>query len=121
MPSANGSKPSTTGKVTVDELERKLFRERREKLGLKQRDLGKKVGASGGTISNMENGVHPQIKRETYARLRIVLLGDRSDPVDTVDDVYQDIVSDLPDLDRTKLVEIRALVKMMKESSKKPR
>lgn len=70
--------------ITVTPEERAQFRQLRDKLGLDQREFAKKVPTSQSTISNMENGKHPQISREVYAGL-IRLAGGADAQTETVD------------------------------------
>lgn len=66
-------------KITVTPEERARFKAERLRRGWRQKDLAGKVGVSGGTISNLENGKHPQIFRSVYARLKWTLLREAAD------------------------------------------
>jgi len=114
-PASNNGAPKV-GKISVDADERKLLKDRREALGLTQRQLATKVHTTNGTISNLENGVHPQIKWSTYVRLRYVLFNEKMSE-ESNDDVMKDIAVDLPTLDAHALKAVRSLV----NSLKKPR
>jgi len=115
MPNANGGTQPKDGKITVDADERKLLKERREAMGLTQRELAKKVGTTNGTISNLENSKHSQIKWSTYVRLRYVLFKEKTTPEESVDDVMKDIAEELPTLDAHALKAVRTLVSNLKK------
>jgi transcriptional regulator with XRE-family HTH domain len=115
MPPASSHGPSTVGKITVGADERKVLKARRETLGLTQRELAAKVGTTNGTISNLENGKHPQIKWSTYARLRYVLFKEKAVVEENVDDVMKDIADELPTLDAHALKAVRTLVSSLKK------
>lgn len=117
MSPANGTTPSKSGKISVAPDERKLFKDRRIELGLTQRELAVKVHATSGTISNLESGRHPQIKRDTYLRLRRVLLREQTEGDGALDEFIHGIVPDLETLD----AQGRDLIKAMVDKLKKPR
>jgi transcriptional regulator with XRE-family HTH domain len=65
-----GRVPKPEGEmITVGDDERRRFKELRLKKKLGQDEVARKVGASQGTISNLENGKHTQIKKTVYANL----------------------------------------------------
>lgn len=119
MPPANGHPPSTSGKVTVGKEERELFKQLREKLGYTQRDLAKKVKATSGTISNLENGKHTQIKRETYVRLRMTLLREKTVDESAAERHIMSIVSKFDTLDEEDLRHIDGVIDLLVNKKRK--
>jgi transcriptional regulator with XRE-family HTH domain len=115
MPPTSGNEPTKVRKITVDEAERKLIKERRESLGLTQRQLAAKAGTTNGTISNLENGKHPQIKQSTYMKIRYVLFKEKTIPEGNTDALFKDIAVDLPDLDQQGLEVIRSVIRSLKK------
>lgn len=53
--------------MLVGPEERERIKKRRLELGWMQKELAAKAGCSYATISNLETGRHPQIKRDVYA------------------------------------------------------
>lgn len=100
--------------ISVGPEERAWFKHRRETKKLGQKELGVKVGASQGTISNLENGTHPQIKRSVYAGLRRVL-GD-FETTNTTDSLRRELDIELPGLAESDLEAVVALARHLKKS-----
>lgn len=63
------------GVIDLTPEERARFKKRREDLKLTHRSLAKKIGASSGTISNIETGRYGQTSRVHYAAAYVVLFG----------------------------------------------
>jgi transcriptional regulator with XRE-family HTH domain len=102
-------------KISVGPDERAFFKMRREAKGLGQAELGKKVGASQGTISNLESGRHTQVTKTTYAKLVQVLGKSPTSP--NAQQVFKEIVGDLVDVPESQLNAVRDLVRALKSSA----
>jgi transcriptional regulator with XRE-family HTH domain len=113
------SRPRVSGpageKISVGPEERAFFKERREAKGYDQKVLGKKVGASQATISNLESGRHPQVTKATYAKL-VQLLG-KSPVTPNAERMFQEIVGDLVDVPESSLNAVRELVRALKQAA----
>jgi transcriptional regulator with XRE-family HTH domain len=105
------------GLITVDKEERRVMREQREKLGLTQRDLARKLRhrVTAATISNFETGRHPQVQRQLYADIKWALTKQEA-PTDGTDGDFQEIVEALVKLDARELGVVRAVVASLKKS-----
>lgn len=115
MPSASDSGPPADGKITVDADERKLFKERRIALGLTQRELAAKARTTNGTISNLEKGKHPQIKRSLYLRLKFVLFREKAEPGDASSEMYKELSDVAVGLDRKHLAHLLETARSLKK------
>lgn len=102
----------TGGVVSVGPEERAWFKKQREAKKLGQAELGKKVGASQGTISNLESGKHPQINKSVYDGL-IRVLG-RADSIPNIQDVQREIAHEMADAPESALVAARELLRALK-------
>jgi transcriptional regulator with XRE-family HTH domain len=105
----------TGEKITVGPEERAFFKEQREKKGFDQKELGKKVGASQATISNLESGRHPQVTKATYAKL-VQLLG-KSAVTPNAEQMFHEIVGDLAGVPESSLHAVRELVRALKQAA----
>lgn len=105
------------GVITVGPDERLEFRVQREKLKLRQEDLALKVGVSPATISNLETGRHPQIKKDVYAKIRRVLhLAAAGRDGEDSDEAFRAIVAGVIDLDEGGQRVVAALIESLKKS-----
>ena len=104
--------------ITVGKAERQRFRERREELGLKQKDLGDRVGTTAATISNLETGRHPQIDKKLYARIKRALFRSTTSAAgaEETDDYWRTIVDGAMDLDAQAMKAVAALVQSLKKT-----
>lgn len=92
--------------ITISKEERTAFKDKRTEKKLKQSELAGRIGVSNGTISNIENGKHLQVKATVYFQLRRVLFGskgaaaavDRSKERELVFKQIVEAISDLTDL-----------------------
>lgn len=105
--------------VTVGPDERRQLKEIREKLGLRQQDLATKIGAAPATISNMETGRHPQMRKVVYARLRRALKLASEGIVEVAgdDENYIAIVTGALDLDEQQQRAVRALIDSLRKKT----
>lgn len=105
------------GLITVDKEERRALREQREKLGLTQRDLARKLRhrVTSATVSNFETGRHPQVQRQLYADIKWALTKQEV-AADGTDSDFQEIVEGLVRLDARELGVVRAVVASLKKS-----
>ena len=113
LPSAKMS--PTDGRITVDADERKLFKQRRVELGLTQRELALRAHTTNGTISNLEKGKHPQIKRSLYMRLRFILLRDKAEPSARIDEMYKELSEVATDLDEKHMAHLLETARSLKK------
>lgn len=108
----------TGEKISVGPEERALFKRWREENGLNQKAFSKKVGASQGTISNLESGKHTQIKKSTYAKL--ILLCRRPDASPNTERMVQEIIGELVGVPESSLGVVRDLVRALKKTAPQP-
>ena len=102
--------------VTVDGRERQEFRRLRDEAGMTQRDLAERIGVTPATISNVETGRHPQLRRSHYAKLRRALGagGRATDIAEAKDALYRGLVGDLADLEEKELRLVAAIVRTIR-------
>jgi transcriptional regulator with XRE-family HTH domain len=99
--------------ISLTAKERADLKAKREAKGFTTRELAARAGTTQGTISNVETGRHPQVRRGVYARIRRALR-DQSPAAADADHVFKEIVEDAVDLTPEQLVLVRGLVKTVK-------
>ncbi len=104
--------------ITLSKKERVDIRVAREKADLTQRQLATKVGVTSATISNVETGRHPQIRRSLYAELQRVLFRTSASPTTPGSDIaYRSLVEKLVDMDEQKLNTIAVVAEALKKTT----
>ena len=102
--------------ITLDAVERKRLRDRRISKGWDQKDVAKRIGVTAPTISNIETGRHPQIRKAVYADLLRVLFRSQDTETNAASDAaFRSIVEDLVDLDLDQQLAVQAIVKTVKK------
>lgn len=102
--------------VSVSREKRRQWKLRREELKLTQRKLAALVGVTSGTISNLETGRHPQVRRNVYASLERKLSHVESVPeAVSNDNVYRELVENTFDMSDEELAIVLAVAKTVKK------
>lgn len=106
------------GMITIDEDERARIKAAREEAGLTQSEIAVKVGVTAATISNLETGRHPQVRKTVYAKiLRVLKLAKAApDASPANDETYKALVDEVIDLDGGEQALVIAYVKHLKKS-----
>jgi transcriptional regulator with XRE-family HTH domain len=110
-------------RISVGPELRAWWKQQRETKKLGQLALGRKVGLSQGSISNLENGTHPQITKSAYAKL-LRLLGTpgdapRSEVDGAADAVFDELVEAAGPLSESDMRLAVALVRQLREQRQK--
>lgn len=116
---SKGKQPRPEGAlITIDADERVRLRELRKKRGWQQGELAKRIGVTPSTISNIETGRYPQVRKSVYAAL-LRALRSTGAPDTTAEElaVFRELVDNLVDLGVDQQRQIIAIVQM----ARKPR
>lgn len=111
---ANPKRP-TGDKITVGPEERARFKMLREAKKLDQKEVGRMVGVSGATISNLETGRHPQIYRETYVKLKMVLQAETPERM-SAGEAYKAIANEVSDLAESDQQVVLSVIRTLKKT-----
>jgi transcriptional regulator with XRE-family HTH domain len=110
-------------RISVGPEMRAWFKTQREAKKLGQGTVGKKVGLSQGSISNLENGTHPQITKAAYAKLlRLFGTPDAPDGADLggeTDALFGELVKQATPLTESDMRLAVALVRQLREAREK--
>lgn len=107
----------TGGVVTIDGTERSRLKAGREAKELTQGQLAKRIGVTPATISNIETGRHPQVKKTVYAKLVRALFGkDDRQATETSDLVFTDLVASTMDLSVDQQLALLAIARTLKNT-----
>ncbi len=118
MPVANDAPPKKRKprKIALDEGVGAEWRVAREAKGLSADELGRRVGVSNGTVSNVELGKQLTLPAQIYLRWRRLLFGKSAEP----SPVFEAASDELSDLDDEQMNEVREFAILIKKR-KKPR
>lgn len=111
----SGNLVGKSGKrITVGRELRIAIKDKRESLGLTQKEFAAQMRVSAGTISNLETGQHPQVSQDLYIRLKRVLTLNGDSTLQT-SQIFEEIVDGVLELDERSQRIVNELIKSLKK------